>query len=87
MSLYQVWCEDRGETRMDVVGIKACDAESAVTEWAQRSDYESGDYSIANGRVVTVCVSTDGSDDVETFEVFGEAVPHYIATNLKRAVP
>lgn len=87
MSVYQVWCEDRNEERCDAVKIETQDAHDAATEWARRSDWNDGDYSIANGREVTVCVSIDGFNTIDTFTVVGEAVPHYVATKMKKAQP
>ena len=77
MSKYQAWGED--DDRSEAVTFVVDDAYDAAAQWAERSDWNSGEYSIANGREATVFVALEGSDDNETFTVIGEAMPHYIA--------
>ena len=75
MSRYLVWNED--ETRG--VRVNAMSAEWAAEEWAKIDDYESAEYSIANGSEVVVSVEDVATGEVVRFNVRGRIESVYTA--------
>ena len=77
MSRYLVWNED--ESRDDAREISHSSAEWAAEEWAEKDDYNSAEYSIANGSTVIVSVEDVETGKVERFKIRGEYEPAYYA--------
>jgi hypothetical protein len=78
-----VWCPDRGQSFGTGRKVLARDAQTAAEKWAKQDDYESTDFSIADGNSVTLHVCDLGAvRPIEIFEVFGEAVPTYYARKI-----
>lgn len=77
-----VWQLD-GETVDDALTVRACDAEDAAEEWAERQDCY-GDYWIVQGGNPIVCVQRADDEDalVEYLAVEGETVPQYHAREM-----
>jgi hypothetical protein len=79
---WEVWRD--GEDR-EVEGrrVHADDAEEAAARWAKDEDAYCADYHIIGGRETpTVRVARADSEDIQRFEIEGEAVPHYIARKV-----
>jgi len=68
----------------DALKIRACNAEVAAMRWAERSDRESGDWSIVHGGdLKTACVVLEErrlTEEPTLYHVWGESVPKYHAT-------
>lgn len=62
--------------------IDAYDHEEAATELADIEDCESADYEIVGGNSAVIWVRKMDKTDLKKFEVIGEAVPSYRATEL-----
>ena len=78
---WEIW-DANDETREDARISYGSDAESAATRWAARID-SGGDYTIVRGSAVVVCVSKEGSAEVQVLIVTGESVPEYHSTAVK----
>jgi len=81
MRKFLVWCPERGETESDAKEIAALASDDAAEQWASDADADSADYDILKGSV-QVCVRERGIEDVERFDVSGEAVPQYYAKRI-----
>lgn len=81
---YRVWCPDYGhEGPEDGVTITdAYSAQNAAEIWAERSDRDSGDYTIVGGSAATVRV-LDSDGETTEWTAYGEQVPSYYATEAK----
>ncbi len=76
--IWSVWCPDYGADSDDAKTVTAGSAQEAAEQWAERSDYDSADYSIVKGMDVTVHVNAPGCG-TRRFIVTGESVPVYTA--------
>lgn len=78
MRKFCVWTVENGPE--DGVVVMASDAEHAACLWAERDDWSSAEYRIANGAERTVMVRPiDAPDEVTELTVRGECVPSYFA--------
>jgi hypothetical protein len=79
-SVFQVFHqEERGDTPYVV---PATDAEEAAEEYAEQYD-QGGDYTVIGGGSIEVRVVEVRTGVEKWFRVEGEAVPHYMARELK----
>ena len=80
MNRYLVWDED--ETRDDAREMEAMSHWSAARLWAWEDDYESAEYSIANGSEAVVSVVDVATGEVVRFKVRGECESFYYANEV-----
>ena len=80
MSRYLVWNED--ESRDDAREIEAMSHWSAARLWPWEDDYESAEYSIANGSEVVVSVEDVATGEAVRFKVRGEYESVYNANEV-----
>ena len=80
MSRYLVWDED--DSRDDAREIEAMSHWSAARLWAWKDDYESAEYSIANGYHVIVSVEDVATGEVRRFKIHGEYESVYYANEV-----
>jgi hypothetical protein len=73
---FRCWIPDNGDEE-DGKDIDSYDAQSAACEYVRWYKSKSCEYPVASGGEADVCVRS--KDGVETFAVFGEAVPSYHA--------
>ena len=76
---YRVWCDDYHTGPEDGRVIEAAAGYAAAEVWAERHDQSSAEYKIAQGNTVVVHVRPDAGGETFSYEVTGEAVPHYTA--------
>ena len=80
MKRYLVWDED--ETRDDAREMEAMSHWSAARLWDWKDDYESAEYSIANGYHVIVSVEDVATGEAVRFKIHGECKPFYYANEV-----
>lgn len=85
MNRYLVW--EESESRDDAREIMAHSRWDAAEKWAERDDYESAEFSIVKGNMVVVRVEDAETGEVTRFEIVGEAMPVYYATEVLNATP
>ena len=74
---YKVWCDNYDTGPEEGLLIDAVDSSQAAELWAKHHDQTSAEYSIAHGDSVVVHVRPETGVEILSFEVYGEAVPHY----------
>jgi hypothetical protein len=77
---FLVWGVDDAEE--NAYKIHACDEESAAEKWAEDDDCNSAEYSIVSGDTAEVFVKSPNGT-IKKFEVSGEAIPTYTASEIK----
>lgn len=81
-----VWCPEDGDAFDSVRPIRATDAAGAAEKWAERSDYDSAEYTILRGgEVIVHVVDPQRKQPERRFRVRGEAEPVYYADELEDA--
>ena len=82
---WDVWGEDIcREERADAIEVYAIEGQYAAEGGVEKDERESGDgYSVAEGTIVRVFVSQDGSNEIKQFTVSGEVVPQYSAREME----
>ena len=85
MSVYKVWCPERGQAVDDGRSVSAASHSEAAERWAAIDDARSADYTIVGGTSATVMVVADceGAKPL-TFEVLGRAEPVYMAVQVEQ---
>lgn len=61
--------------------VEATDHEDAALTYAQSYD-TGGDYQLMKGNKEAIAVRLKGADDVQWYEISGEAIPHYYAYTM-----
>jgi hypothetical protein len=85
---YKVWQfwddekDDEKELEEYAETVYAFGHEEAAEEWAEDDDAQ-GDYTIVGGSETKVKVKKVGEDIIKIFEVSGESIPKYSATEIK----
>lgn len=80
-----MWCPDDGECHEDARKIEACFPDDAAEKWAERFDWDSAEYTIANGTEKTVNVKEITGSEILRYEVYAETNPRYYARRVKEA--
>lgn len=82
MGKYWIWSDDLGQDEGCARAVSANSTESAVTEWAERQDARSADYTIVGGQEVIATVRDCDTGEVSQWIVTGESVPLYRAREV-----
>ena len=82
--VWEVWSPDLSETRDDAARIRGISSREAAEKWGETYDSD-GDYTIVGGSSVRVYVAKPLDDTVRKYEVTGEGVPEYTATEINDA--
>lgn len=80
---YRVWCDDYHTGPEDGRVVEAAAGYAAAELWAEHHDQSSAEYSIARGNTVVAHVRPEGGGETSSYEVTGEAVPHYTALPVR----
>lgn len=84
---YRVWSDDYDLGPEDGRVIEAPAGYAAAEAWAKHRDQWSAEYSIAHGGTAVVHVRPDAGGETCSYEVTGEAVPHYTARPVRPNAP